>query len=185
MSAFRRKSRVGFVVIKVSVGGTAFYLMRINQKWKDVNFVGGHEKDRDAGSLEKTARRELWEEVPPIRDFTDFGLRPLTQRLHYGPIESRSKGGEVEYELQFFLLAMDRSPEALIRALSERTKNIWVAESDLLIPRRYRVSGLVKLLEATIPGGLQALPYSSAIDLDFMRDRILNFSSKQIGLALI
>src|ERR1700681_2120072 len=64
-----RKSRVGFVIIKLSVAGTAYFLMRINPKWKDVNFIGGHAKIRDADNLAITARRELWEEVPAIRRY--------------------------------------------------------------------------------------------------------------------
>ena len=39
-----RKSRVGFVIIKLSVAGIAYFLMRVNPKWKDVNFIGGHAK---------------------------------------------------------------------------------------------------------------------------------------------
>jgi 8-oxo-dGTP pyrophosphatase MutT (NUDIX family) len=81
----------------------AYYLMRVDPKWKDINFIGGHEKDRDSGNFERTARRELWEEVPSIRDYREFDVVPLTTELYYGPIESRSKGGTVEYELRFFL----------------------------------------------------------------------------------
>ena len=184
MNGLLRKSRVGFVVVKLSVGGAAFFLMRLNAKWKDVNFIGGHEKLRDSGNLEKTARRELWEEVPSIRGYSDVTLEPLTQLMHYGPIRSRSNGGDVEYEIQFFLLRISYSPEVLVEMLSSRTKNIWVAEHDLLNRTRFRVSGLVDLLERSLPGGLQEIAYSSPIDLDFMRNRFMSTHGKQIELAL-
>jgi hypothetical protein len=131
MNSPPRKSRVAFVIIKLSVLGMAYYLMRVDPKWKDINLIGGHEKDRDSGNLEKTARRELWEEVPSIRD-SEFYLVPLTSELHYGPIESRSKHEKVQYELRFFLLKIMNSPENLVAGLGDRTKNIWVSEQDLL-----------------------------------------------------
>jgi hypothetical protein len=74
MNSLPRKSRVAFVVIKLSVLGIAYYLMRVDSKWKDINLIGGHEKDRDSGDLEKTARRELGEEVPSIRDYNQFDM---------------------------------------------------------------------------------------------------------------
>lgn len=184
MSTVLTKSRVGFVVIKLAVNSAPYYLMRLNSKWKDVNFIGGHEKDRDSRNLERTARRELWEEVPSVRGRADFTLEPLTQVAHYGPILSRSRGTEVEYELQFFLLRMSLSPVALVDMLSSRTKNIWVSEHDLLTPGQFRVSGLVRLLHSIYPGGLSAIPYSSPVDLHFMRDRFERRSGEQIAFDL-
>jgi hypothetical protein len=185
MNALPRKSRVAFVVIKLSVLGIAYYLMRVDPKWKDINLIGGHEKHRDSGNLEKTARRELWEEVPSIRDYSQFDVVPLTPELPYGPIESRSKGAKVEYELRFFLLKIMHSPENLVAGLSDRTRNIWVSEQDLLLGRRFRVSGLVRFLMSNITGGLQSIPYSSTVDLYFMQDRITQVNSRQMMLALI
>jgi hypothetical protein len=60
-----RISRGGFVVIKLIINSDVFLLLRKNPKWDDLNLIGGHEKDRDRGSLLKTALRELWEEVHP------------------------------------------------------------------------------------------------------------------------
>jgi hypothetical protein len=184
MSRVIGKSRLGLVVIKLSVGSEPFFLMRLNAKWKDVNFIGGHEKERDGQNLGRTARRELWEEVPPVRGRDDFTLEPLTQVVHYGPILSRSRGNEVEYELQFFLLKIGQSPAGLADMFSSRTKNIWVSERDLMSQRRFRVSGLVTLLDSLFPGGLSAIPYSSPVDLHFMRDRFVDTSGKQIEFAL-
>jgi NUDIX domain len=95
-------SRVGFVIIKMRAEGASYYLMRINPKWKDINFIGGHEKPRDVKNLKTTARRELWEEVPSIRARVDFHLEPLTPEVIHGPILSKSRGVNVEYQIQFF-----------------------------------------------------------------------------------
>jgi hypothetical protein len=98
-----RKSRVGFVVIKLRALGRAWFLLRKNERWNDVNFLGGHEKERDKTSLHKTAERELYEELPSIRTVKGFDLEPLTEELFYGPIFSRSRVTNVEYDVQFFL----------------------------------------------------------------------------------
>jgi hypothetical protein len=182
MTAHER-STVGFAVVKLVAAGTPFFLMRLNPKWRDINFIGGHAKARDARSLETTARRELWEEVPSIRGHK-FRLEPLTAIMEYGPIKSLSRGVNVEYELQFFLVKIDQSPEALVEMLGSRTKNIWIAQNELLSARRFRVSGLVKFLNAALPGGLEAIPYSSSTDLSFLRERFERLEDKQIAFAL-
>lgn len=55
-----RVSRGAFIVIKLLVEERTFLLLRKNARWRDLNLIGGHEKDRDNGSLLKTAQRELW-----------------------------------------------------------------------------------------------------------------------------
>ena len=184
MNKSPRKSRVGFVVIKLSVSGTACFLMRFNSKWKDVNFIGGHEEPRDSGKFEKTARRELWEEVPSFRGYSDYSLEALTSLVHYGPIQSRSRGNKVKYEVQFFLLRINESPDTLIGMLGPRTKNILVPECYLLNQGRIRVSDLVPLLDNIYPGGLQNIPYSSPIELQGAPDRFVATSENQFELKL-
>src|SRR5215468_12386507 len=137
MTVAENRSIVAFAIVKVAVAGAAYFLMRLNPKWKDINFVGGHAKERDAGSLERTARRELWEEVPSIRRYSEFHLEALTSRMRYGPIESLSRGGLIEYEVQFFLVRIDRSPEALVKMLGSRSKNLWVSQYELLFQNRF------------------------------------------------
>jgi len=180
-----RKSRVGFAVIKLMASGIPYYLMRVNPKWKDINFIGGHEKLRDGADLRKTARRELWEEVPSIRNYANLDLEPLTTELRYGPIYSRSKGDQVEYDVKFFLLRMEGSPASLIELLSLRTKNIWVSQQELLRPNKYRLSGLVAFLNGAVHGGLDEIPYSSPVDMrsfqhcfDYANGRQLEFALK-------
>jgi len=179
-----QKSRAGFVIFKLRVDGAAYYLLRANSKWKDLNFLGGHEKERDGGNLEKAARRELWEEVPLLRKVESLSLEPLTDLVHYGPIHSQSQGRDMEYELQFFLLKLDNLPEGIAEMFNRRTKNVLISEVDLLNGRRFRVSGLVNLLDKIFPGGLRAISYTSSIDLGTWRDRFQNLHGSQLEFAL-
>lgn len=184
MTAAPRKSRVGFVVIKLRVAETVFYLMRFNAKWKDINFIGGHDKRRDAGDLKNTARRELWEEVPSLRGYPKLELEPLSGIVGHGPILSRSKGDYVAYDIQFFLLKIDRSPSKLIELLSSRTRNVWVPEEELIHPSRYRLSGLVKLLDQLTPGGLRNIPFSSATNMSGWRSYFEPQDDRQLRFVL-
>jgi 8-oxo-dGTP pyrophosphatase MutT (NUDIX family) len=177
------KSRAGFVVIKVRAGDTAYYLLRANPKWKDVNLLGGHEKERDAGDLKKAARRELWEEVPLLRKVGPLLLEPLTDVVHYGPIHSQSQNRNVEYELQFFLLKLDHLPD-ISAMLRSRTRNVLVAEKELPSGGRVRVSGLISLLDRMFPGGLNAIPYSSSTDLGDWQKHIEGRKGAQLEFSL-
>lgn len=160
-------SSLGFVVVKLAVRGMPFYLMRADKKWRDLNFVGGHYKDRDCGSLEKTARRELWEEVPSVRMHDNILLEPLTTRLHYGPIYSISQGRPSEYLIQFFLLKMDTHPHLIVDNLGARTKNRWISEIDIIEANKYRISSLARVLGDAYPGGYHNIPYSSELEFDY------------------
>ncbi|SRR6266498_1933034 len=184
MTRVTKHSRVGFAVIKVRSGNTAYFLMRLNPRWKDINFIGGHQEERDRGNLQKTTRRELWEEVPSIRNYGKLELEALTPETRYGPILSRSRGGEVVYQLQFFLLKLSKDPVRLVEALGSRTRNIWVKQEDLIDQRRFRISGLVKLLNNIFPGGLAAIPYTSTADLNDIRGRFERDDQRQLELAL-
>jgi hypothetical protein len=184
MNESPRKSRLGFAVIKLRVTGLSYYLMRVNPKWKDVNFVGGHDKPRDRGDLKTTARRELWEEVPSVRSYADFDLEPITDEFQYGPVFSRSKGDKVQYNLQFFLLRINYSPKVFVETLSVRTKNVWLTEQEMLSPQRYRLSGLVELLNEAYPGGLAAIAYSYGTDLGPLRGFFEQDDSRQLEFAL-
>ena len=174
-----KKSRCGFVVIKLRVDGKICFLMRQDARWKDLNFIGGHEKARDAANLRRAARRELLEEVPYLRSATSFELAPLTGEFVHGPVYSRSAGCEVEYELQFFLVKFGTTPERLVESLGPRSANELVCQDDLLVPSGYRVSGLVQVLSDKLRNGLQAVPFSWPEDVGAGRS-----DTGQMGLPL-
>jgi hypothetical protein len=165
MKADLRISRGGFVVIKLLVNGTVCLLVRKNLKWRDLNLIGGHEKDRDQGRLIRAAQRELWEEVPSIRDMSDINLEPLTKEVRYGPVLSRSAGLETNYEVQFFLLRIGGNPTDLLDNLGARTLNVLVPQEEILRNDNGRVSGLISFLDRTVPGGIPGIALSSSLNL--------------------
>ena len=116
--------------------------------------IGGHQKGRDQENLARTAVRELWEEVPSIRGNVDYSLEALTEEVSYGPVVSRSVGAETLYLIQYFLLRISGNPTYLLENLGARTRNVLIAESELLRDRSGRISGLVWFLDKLLPGGI-------------------------------
>jgi 8-oxo-dGTP pyrophosphatase MutT (NUDIX family) len=161
-----KESQVALVVIKLKVQGQPCFLMRKNRKWEDISFIGGHVEDRDAGSFERSAYRELLEEVPPLRVNRDFNLTSLTSQIRYGPVYSRSANTTVNYDLQFFLVVFRNSPEIAIASLGQRSLNVLLTENELLKPSLYRIAALVEVLNTQHKGGLSAIPYSWPGDID-------------------
>ena len=165
MSGSVRTSRGGFVVIKLLIDDEVCLLLRKNPKWKDVNLIGGHEKDRDQGNLERTALRELWEEVPSIRSMSNYSLEPLADEVEYGPVFSRSVGLETLYRIQYFLLRIVGDPMFLLDNLGARTRNILVSQVDILQNTSSRVSGLIVFLDQVLPNGIHGIPLSSSVNI--------------------
>jgi hypothetical protein len=184
MSEVRKKSRCGFIVAKFVLDGEDYFLMRRDPKWRDVNFVGGHEQVQEGGNLRRAARRELLEEVPAMRTFGAFELLSLTDELKYGPIASRSAQCEVEYVLRFFLLEFNETPTTLLENLRSRSLNVLVSYSDLIVPQVRRVSGLVKVLDDALPHGLKGIPYSWPSDLGPLIRRLSVSQVNQFSLRL-
>jgi len=177
------QSRIALVVIKLAAAGRGYYLMRADPRWHDLNFIGGHLKPRDRESFERAAIRELWEEVPSVRGYT-IALEPITNQLQYGPVYSRSKGADVRYVIQFFLLVLTEYPSKLVDSSGGRSKNMWIPEDKLTVDGRLRLSGFVSLLNSEVEGGLPAIRYSSATDLVHLRQKFEQFDEKQLLLAL-
>lgn len=165
MNKKAKESRCAFVIIKLKISGEDWLIMRRNPSWKDINFIGGHENDRDNRNRQRTAKRELLEEIPVLKGFRSHKLEKLTGEIAYGPILSRSASCEVKYDLQFFLLRFSRAPKPVLESLHGRTLNIMLRENDLLVQRKYKISALVRLLDRTLPGGLKSIPYSWSADL--------------------
>lgn len=165
MNTPEKVSRCGFAIIKLRVENESLYLMRRSKKWRDVSFIGGHEISRDAGKLSRTTYRELLEEVPALRQEYKIELSPLTEEFGFGPTYSPSAEAIVAYELQFFMLNFFESPIRVLLALGSRSPNILLSEDELLRPARYRIAGLVSVLDRTYRGGIQAMPLSWDADL--------------------
>src|SRR5260370_1265938 len=141
-------SHCAFVVIKLKLVDTPYWLMRRNERWKDVNFIGGHATDVDKGNFLRTARRELLEEVPAIHRFKSPELIPLTENVTYGPLFSKSARQQVQYQLRFYSLRFTENPQSLVEGLlrQARTSNLFVRESDLFDRWKHQTSGFVKVL---------------------------------------
>ncbi len=74
MTRYDKKSRCGFVALKLRLTAGAMFLMREDLGWRDFNLLGGHDKPQDGSSLLRTARRELLEELPLLRRWGHFDL---------------------------------------------------------------------------------------------------------------
>lgn len=139
--------------------------MRRDPDWKDISFLGGHASERDRGKLERTARRELLEEMPAVRSFAHIDLKPLTEEFTYGPVYSPSAKSQVLYQLRFFLLVFGENPGPIVESLGTRTPNTLIRQADLSSPAGHQVAALVGVLAHRINGGLASLPYSWSTDL--------------------
>jgi len=172
--------RVAFVVAKLRAGEDSFFLLRYNPKWHDLNLIGGHEDAKDAGNLARTARRELREEVPLIRGYSEYRLEALSGPTFFGPIISKSKNVSSTYEAYFYLLTIDESPARLVHMLTGKSKNVWVEQRKLLSPSRFKLSNYIRLLDHSIEGGLRAIPFSSNSNLISIRNHFEGVSGDQL-----
>ncbi|MGH8627904.1 MAG: NUDIX domain-containing protein, partial [Gammaproteobacteria bacterium] len=160
-----KRSHCAFVVVKLRIEGGDYLLMRRDPDWRDISFLGGHASERDRGKLERTARRELLEELPALRSLAHMDLKPLTEEFTYGPVYSPSAKSQVLYHLRFFSLVFGENPGPIVESLGTRTPNTLIRQADLSGPSRHKVAALVGVLAHRIDGGLASLPYSWSKDL--------------------
>lgn len=165
-----KESRVAFVVIKLKVRSKPHFLMRTNEAWGDVSFVGGHVEECDGGLLKSAAYRELLEEVPPLKTARRFELEALTPELHHGPVYSPSAKTVVVYDLQFFHVLFHYSPERIVTSLRAQSLNVLVAQDELLEPNTRKIATLVGILNDHYDGGLSAIPYSWPQNIELSGD---------------
>lgn len=177
---FDKKSQLGFSVVKVRSGEDYLYLMRKNDRWKDYNFIGGHLEEVDHGNFERTARRELREEVPGIRGL-DFDLVPLTPLLKVGPVYSKSANVVVLYQIAFFSVVLRQYPN-FIYEIPHRSRNRLIGE-DLMQSSTKNITAFAKLLAGMFDRGLKDLPLSWAEDLPSLKSVGL-LHSNQLELDL-
>lgn len=175
-------SEIGLVVIKLSFSGSPYFLMRKNDKWNDMNFIGGHVSDRDGGRLLRSAQRELREEVPAFRSLR-YTLHSLTSKIEFGPRFSHSRGTYVLYVLQFFLVECGEDPTGALKAISTRSKNRLVAESKMLTGSR-GITQFALLLDERTEGGLVAIPLSWSESLPRTSEYTGLFNPGQFDLIL-
>lgn len=161
-----RQTRCAFVVVKLKIDNMDYFVLRHDKDWNDLNLIGGHQEERDHGKFKRTAKREMFEELSALRGKAEVGLKPITEPIRYGPVWSKSANCESVYHLMFYVAQLDTDPSILEETLSSRTMNFLVDfESLQKAMERNDVSAFVHLLEAEIPGGLQAIPYSLDFDL--------------------
>jgi hypothetical protein len=157
-------SRCAFVIIKIKANDEDYFFMRRDPSWQDINFIGGHDQPQDRGKLQRTAKRELLEEVPALRSFNAFKLESLTAEVPHGPIYSLSARRQMQYVLRFFLLQFTEDPSSFFKGFQGKTQNILVSNRNIR-EHFYQMSGLVQVLEHSLSGGLEVIPYSWPIDL--------------------
>jgi hypothetical protein len=175
-------SRIAFVVLKFKFSDDYFYLLRRNEKWHDLNFIGGHENERDRGSLRRAADRELKEEVPSSRN-VQYSLSELTSILEVGPYFSRSAQKNVLYNVQFFLVGYLGDPTQMLASMSRRSKNRLVAQAEL-IKSSPAISRFALLLNSEFTGGIIDIPLSWRINLGPVSQYGGLLNSEQLDLNL-
>ena len=166
MSNQPKISKCTFVIIKLKISNEEWFIMRRDSRWKDLNFIGGHEGPQDRGNRKKTAKRELLEEIPALRKIKSYQLEPLTAEIEHGPIFSRSARCQVKYLLQFYLLKFKDHPYILLESLRGRTLNIMINQRELISKRKHRISRLVEVLDDALTNGFNSIPYSWNEDLE-------------------
>jgi hypothetical protein len=164
MKELPNTSRCAFVIIKIKANDEDNFFMRRDPSWQDINFIGGHDQPQDRGDFKRTAKRELLEEVSALRLFKSFKLELLTSEVPYGPIYSLSARRQMQYVLSFFLLQFTEDPSSFFKGFQGKTQNILVSSRNIR-EHFYQMSGLVQVLEHSLSGGLEAIPYSWPVDL--------------------
>ena len=167
-----RETRCAFVVIKLKIHNKDYFVLRRDKDWNDLNLIGGHQEPKDNGKFERTAKREMFEELSALRGKAEVVLKPITEPICYGPVWSQSAKCESLYQLMFYLATLDSEPRILEKTLSAQSMNFLVDGASLKgAIERKDVSAFLELLESKIPGGLEAIPYSWDCDLGGVLDR--------------
>ena len=182
-----RETRCAFVVIKLKIDDKDYFILRRDKDWNDLNLIGGHQEERDNGKFERTAKREMFEELSALRGKAHVALKPISEPFRYGPVWSHSAKCESLYQLMFYVAELDTEPSVLEKTLGERSMNYLVDSASLKgAIQRKDVSAFLELLESKVPGGLEAIPYSWDCDLGGVLDRKVLFKNfhKQLPLLL-
>ena len=166
-----RETRCAFVVIKLKIDNKDYFILRRDKDWNDLNLIGGHQEEKDNGRFQRTAKREMFEELSALRGKAAVVLKPITEPICYGPVWSQSAKCESVYQLMFYLARLDTDPRNLEKTLSAQSMNFLIdGESLKGAIERKDVSAFLELLESEVRGGLEAIPYSCDGDLGSVLD---------------
>ena len=179
--------RCAFIVIKLKIGGKDYFVLRRDKDWNDLSLIGGHQEEADKGRFERTAKREMFEELSALRGRAKISLTPITDKIFYGPVWSKSANRQSTYCLKMYLAKIRDDPSVLEKTLSERSMNYLVDASELKRAiERKDVSAFIEILENNVPGGLNAIPYSWTSDLKDVFDEkvLMKKFQKQLPLGL-
>jgi len=180
-----RETRCAFVVIKLKIDNKDYFILRRDKDWNDLNLIGGHQEEKDNGRFQRTAKRELFEELSAFRGKAEVLLKPITEPICYGPVWSQSAKCASVYQLMFYLARLDINPRVLKKTLSARSMNFLVdCESLKGAIERKDVSAFLELLQSEVPGGLEAIPYSCDADLGRVLDSKVRAKTFQKQLPL-
>ena len=161
-----RETRCAFVVVKLRIHETDYFVLRRDADWNDLSLIGGHQEEKDNGKFSRTARREMFEELSALRGKAEVVLNPITELVSYGPVWSKSAKCDSLYRLKFYSAHLETDPAVLEKIISPQSGNYLVDLASLRNAiERSDVSAFLGLLEAEVPGGLGSIPYSWDWDL--------------------
>jgi NUDIX domain-containing protein len=154
-----RTSRIAYVLVRLLVGETDCFLLRVHRKWGDWGLIGGHVEDEELNDWLQAAEREANEELDPLRLGADFSLGSLDGAPEsWGPVPSRSAGGlPTKYCAAWFALEFLRDPATCLAELPDE-EFLLVERDAALMAAGADVTGLLARLDRELPEGLSSVP---------------------------
>ena len=122
-----RVSPASYGIVKVTLSGTAHYLLQLNKHRGVYNFISGHvEADEDEGYFDRAMDREQVEELEGA-GFThsDMAYRVLPSPLVEIDRSSDRYPGLTRYLFKLYQLCFSLSAEELYARAKEDPENAW------------------------------------------------------------
>ena len=150
-----RHSELALVLIRLKIDSEPHHVLMRHKKWNDWSLVGGHVEPGERNDWARAAVRECNEELAPLRFGEDFTLLPLLdQPLRWGPLASKSAGGEPTiYTAQVFALRFLRSPVECLARLPAGEFRI-VRESEIVTGQQDPDTLTARTLHRVAPSSL-------------------------------
>jgi hypothetical protein len=174
-----RHSELAHVVIRVTVGGRRYLLLRKNTKWNDWSLVGGHVEPGEEGDWARTAVRECEEELAPLKHTKDFVVVPLLrQPITWGPVASRSAAGApTRYTAQFFALEFCRDAEECLARLP--VQDFCLEPEASVFGAGKPAVQMLGVIRRSLPAGFKDVPLSWDGSIDESRVSIPKLASSR------